>query len=71
MTKLNLKLKNNSEKEFLTTQSGKTITREFQVFDDEDKEIEHMLFNRDDLDVIEYNENIQDNFDSEQEIFKE
>jgi len=70
MSKIKLKLKNSSEKDFLTTRNGQTITKEFQVFDDNDKEIENILFQRDDLDVIDFTENIVDN-SIVSEVFKE
>lgn len=50
MAKIKLKLKQNSIKDFLVTDSGYTINKhDFTVVDDNDKEISYYIVNRNDL----------------------
>ena len=71
MTKIEVKLNKGSEDLFITTASGYTISKEqFTIVDDEDPYIESLLYNREDLDIREYQENFTDN-NIKNEIFKE
>lgn len=74
MAKLKLKLKQNSVKDFLVTQSGITITKhDFTVVDDENKDISYILETRNDLMFSPFNETFKTNDESniKQETFVE
>ena len=64
MTLIKIKLNENSVKDFLTTQSGYTITKEdFCVVDDNDVTIHSYIINRDDLIIEDFKEKKQKKVD--------
>ena len=57
MVLIKLKLKENSIKDYLVTQSGKTIDKNhFEIVDDTDKDIAYYIANRNDLIFTSYSE---------------
>ena len=71
MTLLKIKLKNDSEKDFITTNTGYTIDKKgFTLVKSDDYEIERLIYNREDLDVVACDEKFESNIIGG-ELFKE
>lgn len=70
-----MKLKEKSVRDFLVTQSGFTITKEYSEVDDNDKEVQSFIINRNDIFIKNVEEKIIDSGSEikkpKEEVFKE
>ena len=72
MAKILIKLKKDSIKQFLTTSSGYTITKdEFAEVDDKDPNIHAYIINRDDIEIADLEEKQKINEGSVKNTLKE
>jgi len=72
MGMIQIKLKNDSHRQHLTTMTGYTINREYSIVDDNDREVQRYILNRDDVLIKELDKTIKSNSVPKQiETFKE